>query len=339
MVAALPHPAPGFPAPASQAGLRGGRSLGSRGRVLGNRPVAMEVKLLSGRDLGGALDQKGFTLVAHAPPSGLDLGQAASVAGPYYADCEVLLSRETGATRVVAFEHRTLHCLEPPDSDQWAGRPAARAVVEPEAATAEEEQEEAAARLADWCAHSDYTLATASARVELLTQPPPGQGTFHATDSAGPRVDPREVDALLKGRWGLYSVWRSLGVEPLERLPLALCDATSMRLRDLELLLVQHVDRISERYFARYSRAHRWCCFPHVVRGEAVIQKRWDSRGRDFLDDSVLLAALSTASGTPATVPATFCMGALLGDLADKASTEPGNAGLLEVRLAAFFET
>lgn len=256
----------------------------------------------------------------HAPPVKLCFSSTSDVQGLYYDDCQAVVCRASGASRAAAFEHRMLRL------DGRRGAAAGAGGEEPER------------RGADRCAHNDYTLATASARVELMTQPPPEKGTFYARDEFGPRVDPLRVDALLAGRWAFFSLWRSVGRRPLERFPLALCDAATMRLRDLEVTEVQHVDRIGERYLARYSPSNRWFYFPNVSREEALLQKCWDSRGRDFLDPRVRLGALGQAYGRELTVPATFSLRALLGDLVETPVLYPEDQGVVEVRLVAFFE-
>ncbi len=104
--------------------------------------------------------------------------------------------------------------------------------------------------------HSDYTVASGPKRVRDLL--------------------PEEADDLLSRRVAFYNVWKSL-TEPVEELPLALCDATSHHAGDMLRMELKYRERTGEIYVMRHAPAHRWVYFPHMTAGEALLFKTYDS--------------------------------------------------------------
>ena len=72
-------------------------------------------------------------------------------------------------------------------------------------------------------------------------------------------------------------MWRSIGDDPVEDMPLALCDASTLAADDLITFEIRYSDRTGENYFARHSSAHKWVYFPRMVKDEAILLKVWDS--------------------------------------------------------------
>ena len=151
----------------------------------------------------------------------------------FYSEVEAFVKRNTGAKRVVIFDH-TIRKRLPADLSQQTTvkRPAVLLV------------------------HSDYTVASGPQRVRDLL--------------------PDEADDLLGRRVAFYNVWKSLR-DPVEELPLAMCDATSQGEGDMLRMELKYRERTGEIYVMRYSPAHRWIYFPRMRANEALVFKTYDS--------------------------------------------------------------
>lgn len=95
------------------------------------------------------------------------------------------------------------------------------------------------------------------------------------------------VEELRKGRLVVLNFWRALCEEPLQRAPLAVCDASSMSSQDLEVY-AHNPQPPPKNYVlplpnlltvAKSSDQHRWFSFPGMVRDEWVVFKTYDSAG------------------------------------------------------------
>ena len=157
----------------------------------------------------------------------------AAVKDRFYAQVEDFVKQNTGAKRVVIFDH-TIRKRLPADLKQQTtvNRPAVMLV------------------------HSDYTIASGPQRVRDLL--------------------PDEADALLARRVAFYNVWKSLH-DPVEELPLAMCDATSHGEGDMLRMELKYRERTGEIYVMRYSSAHRWIYFPHMTADQALLFKTYES--------------------------------------------------------------
>ncbi len=105
-------------------------------------------------------------------------------------------------------------------------------------------------------AHSDYTPKSGPQRVRDLL--------------------PGEADRLLSRRVAFYNVWKPL-YDPVEELPLAVCDARSSIDADMLLMELKYRERTGEIFVMRYSSAHRWFYFPQMTPNEALLLKTYDS--------------------------------------------------------------
>jgi len=105
-------------------------------------------------------------------------------------------------------------------------------------------------------AHNDYTLKSGPQRVRDLL--------------------PDEADGLLKHRFAEINVWRPIR-GPVEESPLAVCDASSMTLRDFVATDLKYRDRTGEVYSVAFNPNHRWFYFPRMGRDEALLLKCYDS--------------------------------------------------------------
>lgn len=100
------------------------------------------------------------------------------------------------------------------------------------------------------------------------------------TERSGPwRVEDvcgDEAPALLAGRVAIIQVWRPLR-EPVERFPLALCDARSVGPEDFIAAERRHPTRVGEIYQFAFSPTHSWYWFPRMRCQEAIVFKVYDS--------------------------------------------------------------
>ena len=177
-------------------------------------------------------DREGFMLQSF--PAGFnDFGDEAAVKDRFYSQVEEFVKRNTGAARVVIFDH-TIRKRLPADLKQQTtvNRPAVMLV------------------------HSDYTVASGPQRVRDIL--------------------PDEADALLARRVAFYNVWKSL-CDPVEELPLAMCDATSQGEGDMLRMELKYRERTGEIYVMRYAPDHRWIYFPHMTADQALLFKTYES--------------------------------------------------------------
>eukprot|EP00930_Biecheleria_cincta_P036128 TRINITY_DN24797_c0_g1_i1.p1 TRINITY_DN24797_c0_g1~~TRINITY_DN24797_c0_g1_i1.p1 ORF type:complete len:814 (+),score=141.66 TRINITY_DN24797_c0_g1_i1:25-2442(+) len=95
------------------------------------------------------------------------------------------------------------------------------------------------------------------------------------------------AEELRKGRLVVLNFWRALCDEPLQRAPLAVCDASSMSVEDVEVYAhdpqpppLNYVLPLPNLLtVAKTSDKHRWFTFPGMVRDEWVVFKTYDSAG------------------------------------------------------------
>ena len=81
------------------------------------------------------------------------------------------------------------------------------------------------------------------------------------------------------------STWRNIDTEPMQRLPLAICDRLSMRRDDLQAvpLVFGDVEDDSAEigwadiYFATHSHRQRWIFFPELATDEVILLVQYDS--------------------------------------------------------------
>ena len=179
------------------------------------------------------LDREGYVLRSF-PEGFADFSDEAAVKGRFYDQVAEFVKRNTGARRVVIFDH-TIRRRMPANLEvqTTVNRPAVLLV------------------------HSDYTETSGPQRVR--------------------DVLPDEAEALLRGRVAFYNVWKSLA-EPVEELPLAMCDADSDDDGDMLRMDLKYRERTGEIYVMRHNPAHRWTYFPGMNAGEALLFKTYESQ-------------------------------------------------------------
>jgi hypothetical protein len=105
-------------------------------------------------------------------------------------------------------------------------------------------------------AHNDYTKQSGPQRVRDLL--------------------PDEADELLKHRFAVVNVWRPI-VGPVQRNPLAVCDAQSIAPDDLVATDLVYRDRTGEVQSLAFNPDHRWLYFPQMRADEVMLLKCFDS--------------------------------------------------------------
>ncbi len=107
--------------------------------------------------------------------------------------------------------------------------------------------------------HVDYTVAS---------------GPVRAADALGAG----EVERILAagGRIVQVNVWRPI-TGPVQRTPLAVADAASVKTEELVATDQVFPDRVGEIYTLAYGAAQRWYWAPRIERDEVILIKSWDS--------------------------------------------------------------
>lgn len=109
--------------------------------------------------------------------------------------------------------------------------------------------------------HVDYTERRGPQRVRDLF----GEAEAERLADAGARIVQ-------------LNVWRPIR-GPVERSPLALADATSVRFEDLIATDQVFPDRVGEIYHLAYDPSQRWWYAPRMAADEVLLIKGWDSLG------------------------------------------------------------
>jgi hypothetical protein len=105
--------------------------------------------------------------------------------------------------------------------------------------------------------HNDQTLASA-----------PNRLTKH--------LSPAEAAWRSQRRFAIVNFWRPVG-GPVQRTPLAVCDARTIQFEDLVPSDLVYRDWVGETYGVAFNAAHRWYWFPRQTTSEATLLKIYDS--------------------------------------------------------------
>ena len=128
----------------------------------------------------------------------------------------------------------------------------------------------------------DHTLRANEEQVQAARQVREPVRTVHNdyTDSSAPQrvrdLLPDEAEALIQRRFGIMQVWRPIGA-PVEKTPLAICDAQTISEDDARLTELRYVDRVGEVLQFVYNPNHVWYYVPNMTRDEAFVFKVWES--------------------------------------------------------------
>ena len=101
------------------------------------------------------------------------------------------------------------------------------------------------------------------------------------TPHSGPRrvrdlLPSGTANRLLRHRVLEINAWRPIR-GPLRTMPLAVCDATSMKPDDFVACDLIYRDRVGEIFYVAYSERHRWYYYPDMHRDEVLLLKCFDS--------------------------------------------------------------
>ena len=107
--------------------------------------------------------------------------------------------------------------------------------------------------------HVDYTVKSGPRRVRDIL----GEAEFARLATSGARIIQ-------------VNVWRPIR-GPVQRSPLALCDAASVRPDELIVTDQVFPDRVGEIYNVAFAPSQRWYFAPQMTRDEVLLIKGWDS--------------------------------------------------------------
>lgn len=101
------------------------------------------------------------------------------------------------------------------------------------------------------------------------------------TERSGPQrvrdlLPAAEAEARLRRRFAVVQVWRPIRA-PVQKAPLAICDARSLAPKDLIAAERRHPNRVGEIYHIAFNPDHRWFYFPEMRRNEALVFKTYES--------------------------------------------------------------
>jgi hypothetical protein len=184
-----------------------------------------------------ALDRDGFRFVRHDTKVA-DFFDEDEIRRVYYPEMEALVKTESGAPRVVVFDH-----TQRTANDELREVRKIREVVPTGAIPVRR-------------VHNDYTEWSGPQRVRDLL--------------------PNEADDLLSRRFAIVQVWRPIR-HPVESWPLAICDARSISSDDFVIFERRYPNRNGQTYAITYNPAHRWYWLPRMRRDEALVFKVYDS--------------------------------------------------------------
>ena len=236
------------------------------------------------------LDANGFAMLADAKPQHSEYYDERAVVGDYYAACEELVKRVSGASLVVAFDHN-VRC---DTGKAWGRRLRGGNRVQGAAALV----------------HNDYTADSASRRLAMLTQPPTLlKESLRAKYGTTPLLRGPAVDDAIAGkrRYAFVNVWRPIST--VESKPIGCIDATTVSSDELVTLTVHHADEGTDGgiYFASHRPAHKWFYYPAMTPDEVLLIKQWDSHGGmargDAADKGHATFTLHSAFADPTTMP------------------------------------
>jgi hypothetical protein len=137
-------------------------------------------------------------------------------------------------------------------------------------------------------------------RKNVPRQPVPRVHVDHTHRSGPQRVRdflPDQADKLLRGRVQIVNLWRSIR-GPLRDMPLAVCDASSVRSEQLVPSDLVYPNRIGETYSVNFHPEHRWFYVPEMEEHEVLLLKCYDSE-----QDGRARFAPHTAFNDPTTPP------------------------------------
>jgi len=224
----------------------------------------IETTVHNARELSpsATLDTAGFELRTW-PTACANFLDDREVMRTYYAEMRSLVRRALGADQVIVFDHVVRSS---------SGRSA--------------DAEAPVNRV-----HCDYTAASGPNAIERLAQ----LGVYSQRHMR--LLGALELRQLAERRFAFVNIWRSIadpGI-PVQRMPLAVCDARTVSAKDYFYYEVIHPINSGreevENYSLKFNDKHRWYCYPMMMREECLLFKVYDSK--DEHQQSVFHAAFN----------------------------------------------
>lgn len=196
---------------------------GSDSAIVGLDPISIDVPVCNGRiELTQyTLERNGFAMTKH-DYSHIDYYEEDQIVTTYYDEVCQLVKSVTGAKKVFAFDHN----IRSASFSSWMN---SHGNEEPKRQINGGSKVQSPAVVV----HNDYTITSAPTRLGLLAEPPRINDTWARTHGSNPLIDPSEIDILMRGRYAFINVWRNIADEPVQDMPLAMCDAESLAAEDL----------------------------------------------------------------------------------------------------------
>jgi len=214
---------------------------------------AMEVTVHSARLVPGTFDQRCFGLqVSPTSLSYSDFFVHENLINVIFPESETLLKKVLGAAVVLPFDYIVRSVTKKMEGVTISG---GNQGVQGVASGV----------------HGDYTLNGAPRRLEQLGMAP------KANDLRVRSLSVEEVARAKSGRYCFVNLWRNIRDEPLEKTPLAVCDASTVVDEDLACLEQRMVDRTGENYLVHHNPQQTWYYYPRMTRDEVLLLKVWDS--------------------------------------------------------------
>ena len=209
-----------------------------------------------------SLEKQGFELFPSKLKNiDIDFFNNQQIINMYYAECADFIKEVTGACSVHAFDHNIRSAIGKKSKKMINGG----------------QQVQGPAHIV----HGDYTLTSAPARLQQLSNPPGKNDTLREILGASKSLLSKNVinNILSNGRYAIINLWRNIVTDPVENNPLALCDASTVSSKDLIVFEIHYADRVGENYFAKHSLKHDWYFYDRMTKNEVLLIKQWDSEG------------------------------------------------------------
>jgi hypothetical protein len=101
------------------------------------------------------------------------------------------------------------------------------------------------------------------------------------TDASGPQrvkdIMGDDAEELLKNRFAVINVWKPI-IGPVQRAPLGVCDASTMRQDDFKNTALLYRDRIGQIQMVTHESRHRWYYVAGMEANQALLLKCYDSK-------------------------------------------------------------
>ena len=234
------------------------------------------------------LERDGFSLVSGLPAArDVDVYSPERVVAEIFPVVASAVARETGAARVLVFDHVVRNAERKAEfaASSGGGGGLSRG-WKPASAQAAAADEPKFLSGVIHRMHNDYSMGAGVERARTLLEP---------------FADPARLRAALRGRVAIVNAW--LPTRVVEKDPLALCRFASVRPRDVAVTRFHYKTRVGEVYRARSADEQQWVYFSAMKPPECLLFKTFDSAGGAAAGGDVARFALHGAFELPAAAP------------------------------------